>query len=150
MSTRKLILTAVACGLAILLSGGLFLVRTAGHRNELTVTNAVVGQTRTVSGVSATVQSWRRSGDQILAVVHLETSTASAPLPADAPWAMLIASKLTAQTPTDLSGDEVACRRVVVPPGGSRTCVLAFGSVAGSPFLAFALNGAQEQWRLAP
>lgn len=151
MSTRKLILTAVACGLAILLSGGAFLLRTARHRDELTVTNAVVGDTRVVSGVSATVRSWRRGTDQIVAVVQTEVPSSGQPVPsAEMPWTMLIGTKLAAVAPTALVAGEVPCSGLAVPPGGSVTCVLAFTGVAGSPFLAFAINGAQAQWRLAP
>lgn len=151
VSTRKLILTAIACGLAILLSGGVFLVRTARHRDELTITNAAVGDTRMVSGVSAAVQSWRRDSDQIVATIHIEVPPSGQSISsADAPWTMLVGTKLTAVPPTGLRTDETACRGLAVPPGGKATCVLAFAGVAGSPFLAFAVNGAQEQWRLAP
>jgi hypothetical protein len=149
VSTRKLILTAIACGLAILIAGGAFLLRTAQHRDELTVTNAAVGQSRTVAGVDASVLSWSRVGRQILVSVSIAVKPSAASVAADAPWTMLVGTKLAAEAPVGLHPDEVACRGLVVAPGTSTICVLAFTSAEGSPFLAFALNGAQEQWRLA-
>ena len=45
MSTRRLIITALVCGIAILVAGGAFLMRTARNRADLTV-NVLVWATR--------------------------------------------------------------------------------------------------------
>jgi hypothetical protein len=150
VSTRKLILTAVACGLAILIAGGVFLVRTARNRDQLTVVMATVGDHRSVGGAEVVVQSWRRVGTQTLAVVGVSYPSSASAINAESPWVMLAGSKLVAEVPGALDAGEVACRGETLRPGTPTTCVLAFAGTTGSPFLAFALNGAQAQWRLAP
>ena len=56
MKTRTLILLAMACGLAILVAGGVFLGRVIANKDELTVPDpAGVGETQQVGPVRATL-----------------------------------------------------------------------------------------------
>jgi hypothetical protein len=57
MSTRKLILAALVCGLAILVAGGAMLARLARGDAGSTVAPATVGATQEVGTTDATVES---------------------------------------------------------------------------------------------
>jgi hypothetical protein len=150
VSTRKLILTAIACGLAILIAGGFFLFRTLGNKDALTVKNAAVGDSRVVSGAEVRVTAWRRSSDQILATVSMKVTDVDARTStAESPWTMLIGTQSSPVAPVGLTPDETPCRGINLVQGKPTTCVLAFPDAKGTPYLAFSLAGKQAQWLLA-
>jgi hypothetical protein len=150
VSTRKLILTAIACGLAILIAGGVFLFRTLGNKEALTVKNAAVGETRTVAGAEVRVTAWRRQGDQILATVAMKMTDVDARTgSAESPWTMLIGTQSAPVAPIGLTSGELPCRGITLTQGNPTTCVLAFPDAKGTPYLAFSLAGKQAQWLLA-
>jgi hypothetical protein len=150
VSTRKLILTAIACGLAILLAGGIFLFRTLGNKDALTVKNAAVGDSRTVGGAEVRVTAWRRDGAQILATVSMKVTDVDArTATAESPWTMLIGTQSSPVAPIGLTSDEKPCRGIGLTQGNLVTCVLAFPDTKGTPYLAFSLAGKQAQWLLA-
>lgn len=150
VSTRKLILTAIACGLAILIAGGVFLFRTLDNKEALTVKNAAVGDTRTVAGAEVRVTAWRRQGDQILATVSLTVTDVDArTASAESPWTMLVGARSSPVAPIGLTPTEVPCRGSNLVQGKPTTCVLAFPDAKGTPYLAFSLSGKQAQWLLA-
>ncbi len=149
MSTRKLILTAMACGLAILLAGGVFLFQTA--RNKVTVDPNRVGVAVKVSDVVATVVSFRRTSDQLQVVVHLDAAGRTTTLAdIEQPWQLLIGQFLAKELPTGLSAGEQACRGLPLAARAATTCTLAFHNASGTPFLAIKLDGHEAQWRLDP
>ena len=143
MSTRKLILTALVCGMAILIAGGVFLVNLSRHKDDLTVKDVyAVGQTVTVGGIAATVQHWQRDPDGIVATVHLDAGPGVSAQDASAPWSLVIGHRIDRRpVPDDCAGRTVAA-------GSALTCALGFAPQAGTPYLAFALAGHQVQWRL--
>jgi hypothetical protein len=150
VSTRKLILTAIACGLAILIAGGFFLFRTLGNKDALTVKNAAVGDSRVVSGAEVRVTAWRRGSDQILATVSMKVTDVDARTStAESPWTMLIGTQSSPVAPVGLTPDETPCRGINLVQGKPTTCVLAFPDAKGTPYLAFSLAGKQAQWLLA-
>jgi hypothetical protein len=150
VSTRKLILTAIACGLAILIAGGFFLFRTLGNKDALTVKNAAVGQSRTVGGIEARVSAWRRDGSQVLATVDMKVTDADARTSsAESPWTMLIGTRSSPIAPVGLASAETPCRGMNLVQGKTTTCVLAFPDAKGTPYLAFSVAGKQAQWLLA-
>lgn len=150
MSTRKLILTAIACGLAILIAGGFFLFRTLGNKEALTVKNAVVGESRTVGGAEVRVTAWRRDRDQILATVSMKVTDVDArSSSAESPWTMLIGTQSVPVAPIGLIPDELPCRGINLVQGKQTMCVLAFPDAKGTPYLAFSFAGKQAQWLLA-
>jgi hypothetical protein len=150
VSTRKLILTAIACGLAILIAGGFFLVRTLTNKDVLTVKNAAVGESRTVGGAEIQVTAWRRDSAQILATVSMKVTDVDARTSsAELPWTMLIGTQSSPVAPIGLTPDEKSCRGIILTQGNPVTCVLAFPDAKGTPYLAFSLAGKQAQWLLA-
>jgi hypothetical protein len=150
VSTRKLILTAIACGLAILIAGGFFLFRTLGNKEALTVQNAAVGDSRTVAGAEVRVTAWRRDSAQILATVSMKVTDVDARTStAEAPWTMLIGTQSSPVAPIGLTTEETPCRGINLVQGKPTTCVLAFPDSKGTPYLAFSLAGKQAQWLLA-
>jgi hypothetical protein len=149
VSTRKLILTAVACGLAILIAGGVFLVRTLGNKDALTVKNAAVGEVRSLGVVDATVLSWRRTDGQIQARVKVASRRTDDPSPrADGGWTMLVGVPLTPVAPTGLASGEIACSDPLYAPGTLAVCVLAYPDTKGTPYLAYSYGDKQAQWVL--
>ena len=150
VSTRKLILTAIACGLAILIAGGFFLVRTLGNKDALTVKNAAVGDSRTVARAEVRVTAWRRDSAQILATVSMKVTDVDARTStAESPWTMLIGTQSSPVAPIGLTPNEKPCRGINLTQGNPVTCVLAFPDAKGTPYLAFSLEGQQAQWLLA-
>jgi hypothetical protein len=150
VSTRKLILTAIACGLAILIAGGFFLFRTLGNKDVLTVKNAAVGDSRTVAGAEVRVTAWRRDGAQILATVSMKVTDVDARTSsAESPWTMLIGIRSSPVAPVGLMPAELPCRGINLTQGNPVTCVLAFPDTKGTPYLAFSFAGKQAQWLLA-
>jgi hypothetical protein len=148
VSTRKLILTAVACGLAILIAGGVFLVRTLGNKDALTVKNATVGEMRTLGFVDATVLSWRRTDGQIQARVKLASRRSDETVAADVGWTMLVGVPLTAVAPAGLASGDTACGKTTFAQGAPAVCVLAYPETKGTPYLAYSSGDKQVQWVL--
>jgi hypothetical protein len=149
VSTRKLILTAIACGLAILIAGGVFLFRTLGNKEALTVKNAAVGETRSLDSLDATVLSWQRRLGQIQVRVKVATHVAEAPpFKADRGWTMLVAVPLTPEAPTGIAAGETACSDTTYAPGTPAICVLAYPDTKGTPYLAYSNGSKQVQWAL--
>jgi hypothetical protein len=149
VSTRKLILTAVACGLAILIAGGVFLVRTLGNKDALTVKNAAVGEMRSLDGLDATLLSWRRTDGQIQARVKVAARRVDDPsAKADGGWTMLVGVRLAPVAPAGLSSGETACSDATYAPGTPAVCVLAYPDTKGTPYLAYSDGNSQVQWVL--
>lgn len=149
VSTRKLILTAVACGLAILMAGGVFLVRTLGNKDALTVKNAAVGEMRSLNSLDATVLSWRRTDGQIQARVKIVTRLTDQPdAKADNGWTMLVGVPLIPVTPLGLAAGETARSDTSYSLGAPAVCVLAYPDTKGTPYLAYSYGDKQVQWVL--
>ena len=151
MSTRRLILTALVCGIAILLAGGIFLFRLSSQKDELAVaTLRRIGEPVTVGGAGVTLVEVRRpaGSGQVQGVVQVSASTGSIPDVGQA-FTMLQRTVRVAVTPGGLAAGEEACAGRTLPSGGSITCVVAFAAGEGSAYLAFSLPGAaQVQWQL--
>ena len=99
MATRKLIIAALCCGLAILLAGGLWLVATGNCDNDATVPLLDPGQSATVGGLDVTVLGGALDGAQLVLSVQ-----AAAPAGAEtvtdfaSGWRVLDPSGQTLQT----------------------------------------------------
>ena len=147
MSTRRLILTALACGMAILVAGGVFLVRAAGSRHTVTIYR--VGDSVRVGGLSVTVARLDARTDAVQVGVEVDATAAPpvAPTDAAAPWTLLIRTLRPALAPT---GDGTACRGQQIESGRRLVCELAFAPGEGAAFLAFDWRGDTVRWRLDP
>lgn len=132
MSTRRLILLALVCGLAILLAGGIKLFQVADE--DLSVEVLALGQSARVGDMDVTVTRVERRGDAT--VVAVELGGVEAPEGA-AGWVMLGDGER--HEPTGTCG--------AVPAQGSTRCELAFADVDRVQAVAYARGGEQRQWR---
>lgn len=138
VSTRRLILAALLCGIAILVAGGIQLLVLAG-RGDQRAPDALLGlgTAATVEGVRATVVSSHPSTDRL--ELEVEMSSTSAVDDAAEGWVLLSRSgtRLEARPPASeacdglaVGSDPVRCRLGFAPPaeGGTTVAVYARGS----------------------
>ena len=142
VSTRKLILTAMLCGLAILLAGGVKLLQVARETDKVTIlpfgTDATLGD-MTVSVVSVAQE----------ATVTVVTVSMSGVEGADARegWRMLSGGKVSAVTDGSWPATpEPACMTTTTKPV---TCSLVFPAATGTVTIAYLRAGTQSQWSKA-
>ena len=147
MSTRRLILTALVCGMAILVAGGVFLVRVAGSRAERTVAVHAVGEAVAVNDLTVTVVRAATTATTVDLVVTVDATAATIAFPTDAetPWSLLIRTPRERLVP---NADIAPCRNQQIRGGERLTCALAFAVGDGPAFLAFDWRGATIRWRL--
>lgn len=145
MSTRRLIVAALVCGLAILVAGGLFLVNLAANRDELTVTDILaVGQSADVDGIRVTVLGSDEADDVVTVMVRLEGADASTADAGDG-WALVIGS---AREPVSPPPGATPCRGEGVPAGAVVDCDLAFAAADGTGYVEYAHGDERARWRL--
>ncbi len=137
MATRKLIIAALCCGLAILLAGGLWLVATGRDDSGDAVPLLDPGQSATVAGLEVMVLGGAL--DQQDVVLTLEVA-----VPADAAEVDDLAAGWTVISPTgtSLSRTEAdrpidvgapPCAAVSAAPGSTERCFLLFALAGGEP-----------------
>lgn len=147
MSTRRLIITALVCGMAILVAGGIFLVRVAGSRAERTVAVHTVGEAVRVADLTVTVGRSAPSATAFEIVVTVDASAATLAFPTDAetPWSLVVRTARERLAP---SSDVTPCRGQQIRSASRLTCALAFAPGEGPAYLAFDWRGATLRWRL--
>lgn len=133
MSTRKLILLALACGLAILVAGSVQLLRIQRGGS----TTLAVGDSTELATVTASVIDATSSADSISVVVRLRVADRSTTALDDAQvgWSLLTGGlKQPAAPSNDLPGLGEAtpsCAGLRIAAGETRDCVLRFAVVPG-------------------
>jgi len=149
VSTRRLIITALVCGMAILLAGGVFLVRLAGTRADRIVTFHAVGDAVRVGDLTVTVTGVSGRADAVVVGIDVDATAATLAFPTDAgaPWSLLLSGKLRA--PVAPPAGATACAGQQIASGRRVTCDLAFARGDGTGFLAFDWRGTPVRWRLA-
>lgn len=138
MSTRKLILTALVCGLAILIAGGVKLIQVSDK--ETTVEVLSMGETATLGDMTVSVVDIAESGESTLVkvtMVGVELASGAAD-----GWRML-ADGLVAE-PLLVQDHPEACDAVSVAT--PVTCVVGFGPADSEPTIAYVRAGEQSQW----
>jgi hypothetical protein len=146
VSTRRLIVAALICGLAILVAGGVMLVRLARDRDRLTIRTLAPDTPATVDGVRVRITARDRLGGVARIVVAIETPASHGLADAADGFSLNIGGLRDAQTPTGT--DIRPCRGLAIPPAQSASCALAFVDRAGSATLAYAQRGEQAEWSL--
>lgn len=135
MSTRKLILTALICGLAIMLAGGLKLFQVASDTTEVVI--HPLGVEQTLSDMTVTVKN----------IEQLESATA------------VTVTMLGVEGGDALEGWRLLANGEVLSPNVSQSepcaatsvatvveCVVEFPMSEGSVTVAYVRAGAQSQW----
>lgn len=145
MSTRRLILTALVCGLAILVAGGVQLFRLAdAERVEL----PGIGEARTVGGVEVVVTGVSEFDELTVVAVELSAvDDAAVGASVAEGWTLL---RGTTSTPVDATPGVAgtACDQVVLAVAPV-SCVVVFNPPgAGDRYLAFARGGVEARWAL--
>jgi hypothetical protein len=147
VSTRKLILTALVCGLAILLAGGIQLVLLAGSTSTAKVLTE--GASATVGGVVAAVVSSADSAEMLAVTARVEAgSTAIAD--AGEGWALLRGGELRPRADVPVGGTIPGCDGLAVAAGTVVNCLLAFVPGSGTAIVSYSRGGEQSQWTLSP
>jgi hypothetical protein len=157
MSTRRLIIAAVLCGLAILGAGTAFLVRTTANKDRLTVPDVFqVGQVGRAGGAEVRVVSvdvGPAVTTMVVDITVLDVTTGATSRPLNdlaAPFALAVGSAISKPNDTAGSSSLPKCRGLAAIPNEKRTCAIAFDArPTGSFFVSFATPvGGQIQWRL--
>jgi hypothetical protein len=138
MSTRKLILLALACGLAILIAGGVKLLQVAGE--EPTVAVLTLGSPARVGDVTAIVHAIDQQTEAVLVDVELGGVAGVDPA---AGWIMLADGDR--REPIGLpEGLGRPC--AATPANGTERCTVAFPAADRVQAVAYARGGEQRQW----
>jgi hypothetical protein len=146
VSTRRLIISALICGLAILLAGAVMLIRLARDREHFTVRVLAVDAPATIDGVRVRIISQERSAGVAVVVVALDTPPDHGLADAGLGFSLNIGGLRDPKTPV---GTEVpACRGLTLAPAQSVPCALGFSDRVGSATLAYAAHGEQAEWSL--
>ncbi|MFM8625417.1 MAG: hypothetical protein ACKOCC_00520 [Actinomycetota bacterium] len=139
MSTRKLILTALVCGLAIMLAGGFKLLQVA--RDDVRAEVLAFGTPATLGDMTVAVESVAQEPGATVVTV-----TMSGVEGADAVegWRLLVNGEVTGALQSDPPGYETTCAttRASTPV----TCTIGFAPSEGSVTVAYLRAGTQSQW----
>ena len=137
MSTRKLILTALLCGLAILIAGGVKLIQVANDEAEVEV--LAFGDEVTLGDMTVSVVAIDRRADATLVTVTMTgvdlTSGAAGG------WRLLADGRV--QEPAK-SSEVNGCTTVAA--GSPTRCTVGFEAVESAPTVAYVRAGEQRQW----
>jgi hypothetical protein len=144
VSTRKLIVLALVCGLAILGAGGVQLFRIAGT-DERTVEVLSEGEAAAVGSVTVTVENSQHDGAVIRATVRMSAPEETTVLLAS--FTLLAGGRLHPALDTDGAD---SCPSPVAVGSAPTTCSVAFEGDEGTATLAFSRDDEQAQWRLEP
>lgn len=138
MSTRKLILTALVCGLAILIAGGVKLFQVADR--ETTVEVLDLGDTATLGDMTVSVLAISDSADATLVTVSMVGVDLESG--AEDGWRMLADGKVA--EPLLVQDQPGACATTSVSTAVE--CVVAFGPADKTRTVAYIRAGEQRQW----
>lgn len=132
MSTRKLILASLVCGLVILFAGGIKLLQVAGDTAEVTM--LAVGEQAQVGDMTVRVVGVAKTASATVVSIELAGVAVDE---ASVGWIML--GDGARQEPTSVCGPVIM--------GEGRSCDLRFPGVERVQAIAYARGGEQRQWR---
>ncbi|NBN97071.1 MAG: hypothetical protein EBV41_05510 [Actinobacteria bacterium] len=148
VSTRKLIIASLICGLLILVAGTLKLLQTASEP-EATTTLLALGSTAELGPVSVAVRDVEVTTEQTLVdvVMRVVDGASIEATTVNESWSLLADGEITApiapaaceQTAGGASGDAAS-------EGGALTCTLTFVAARGTPTIVYARDGEKRQW----
>ncbi len=137
MSTRKLILTALVCGLAIMLAGGFKLLQVATEDVEAVV--FPLGSEQTLGDMKVAVESVEQRSDGTFVTVTMRGVEGADGLEG---WKLLANGELSDPVRSEVDDDEC-----VTKVAQYVTCVIPFVEAEGaSVTVAYQRAGAQSQW----
>lgn len=139
MSTRKLILAAIFCGLAIILAGGTKLFQVAQEDARAEVLSLQTSQTLADMTVSVDAVEQADSGTYVtVSMVGVDDADAGEG------WRVLADGVVLSPLPKSSVPNGVPCDTTTV--GVQVRCIVAFPVTTGSVTVAYLRAGAQSQW----
>jgi hypothetical protein len=147
VSTRRLILAALACGLAILVAGSIQLLRLASSDEAATVLG--VGDSAVVDGIEVTLVSM--PGDLALVVRMVASAEADSLLEPGRSWSMQVGDVRLEQRRPDVANIESCDQTSLLEAGETVECSLAFADATtdATRYLRFSQRGKTATWALA-
>ena len=139
MSTRKLILSAIACALVIILAGGAKIFQMS--RDTITVEVFALGTKRTLADMTVTVDSISQNADVTIAHV---TMVGVEGADATEGWRLLAGGTVLSPIALPVGALGVPCATTTVDVVAS--CDMAFPASEGSVTIAYLRAGLQSQW----
>jgi deoxyribose-phosphate aldolase len=134
MSTRKLILTALVCGLAVMLAGGIKLFQMATEDVEAVVFS--LGTSQTLADMTVSVTDVEQEADATLVTV---TMVGVEGANAAEGWRLLANGIVISPLLTKTDCQDTTTDAVI-------TCVVGFPESTGSVTVAYLRAGEQSQW----
>jgi hypothetical protein len=142
MSTRKLIMWALFCGVLILGAGLFKLWQTTGDGAKVQLLQ--LGDSAVLGDMTVSVNSVSKSETQTLVEVSMQGVEGADALSG---WRMLVGAVISeAQPLSDSSGTPCATTKLAEPT----VCTVAFPVSEGTPTIAYIRAGQQEQWATTP
>ena len=142
MSTRKLIMWALFCGVLILGAGVFKLWQTTGDGAKVQLLQ--LGDSALLGDMNVSVNSVSKSATQTLVEVSMQGVEGADALSG---WRMLVGGVISeAQPLVDGSGTPCVATKLSEPT----TCTVAFPVSEGTPTIAYIRAGQQEQWATTP
>ena len=139
MSTRKLILSAIACALVIILAGGAKIFQMS--RDTITVEVFALGIERTLADMTVTVQSVSQNANATIAHV---TMVGVEGADATEGWRLLAGGTVLSPIALPVGALGVPCATTSADVVAS--CDMAFPASEGSVTIAYLRAGLQSQW----
>ena len=139
MSTRKLILSAIACALVIILAGGAKIFQMS--RDTITVDVFALGTERTLADMTVTVQSVSQNANATIAHV---TMVGVEGADATEGWRLLAGGTVLSPIALPVGALGVPCATTSADVVAS--CDMAFPASEGSVTIAYLRAGLQSQW----
>lgn len=142
MSTRKLIMWALFCGVLILGAGLFKLWQTTGDGAKVQLLQ--LGESAVLGDMTVAVKSVSKSETQTLVEVSMQGVEGADALSG---WRMLVGAVISeAQPLSDGSGTPCTTTKLAEPT----ICTVAFPVSEGTPTIAYIRAGQQEQWATTP
>ena len=142
MSTRKLIMWALFCGVLILGAGVFKLWQTTGDGAQVQLLQ--LGESAVLGDMTVSVNAVSKNASQTLVEVSMQGVEGA---DATAGWRMLVGGVISeAQPLTEGSGTPCATTKLAEPT----LCTVAFPVSEGTPTVAYIRAGQQEQWATTP
>jgi hypothetical protein len=139
MSTRKLILSAIACALVIILAGGAKIFQMS--RDTITVEVFALGTERTLADMTVTVQSVSQNANATVAHVTMVGVDGA---DATEGWRLLAGGTVLSPIALPVGTLGVPCATTSADVVAS--CDMAFPASEGSVTIAYLRAGLQSQW----
>ena len=132
VSTRKLIIASLICGLLILVAGTVKLLQTTS--DEAATTNILgVGTETSIGDVRIVVNDVKVTGERTLVSITMRSSVPTSPIDG---WSMLANGEITEPV------GSLDCPEASVEV----SCTLEFVVAVGTPTIVFARDGEKRQW----